>query len=133
MSDLKKPLAIAKSVLPEIKKMVDLMFTASEVDRAKDEKAYFEASNAIFAAICACAAQRMLDDGLMTGRLRTKLDMISPVARELFLSTHPEIVAKIATEKAAAAVKAAQESNSFGESDEDEEEYEGDEDESGDE
>jgi hypothetical protein len=124
MSDKNKPLEIAQSVEKKVRKIVDEMFQAAEVDRKKDEKAYFLASNTIFAAVSACAAQRMLEDGLMTGRLRQKTGMISGVARDLFLANHPEIAAKIAEEKKAQEAKWAQEGNDLSSdgSDEDQDE-----------
>lgn len=123
MSDKNKPLEIAKSVEKKIRKIVDEMFVLAEVDKSKDAEAYFKASNTIFASVCAVAAQRMLEDGLMTGRLSRKTYLISPLARELFLANHPEIVKEIAAKKA-------QEASQLDKDEPDEDEDEGDEDES---
>lgn len=126
MSDKNKPLEIAKSVEKKIRKIVDEMFVLAEVDKEKDAESYYKASNTIFASVCACAAQRMLEDGLMTGRLRGKVGLISPVARDLFLSNHPEIVKEIAAKAAQNAIKLAEEPDED-ESEDDEDESDNDE------
>lgn len=95
-----KSLEIAKSVNAEVQKIVDSMFLKAEVDRSKDEVAYFAASNTIFAAIIACAAQKMLTDGLNRRRVGSKTYAGANLAWELFLANNPGIAMKVADEKA---------------------------------
>lgn len=53
----------------------------------------------------ACAAQKVLTDGLMRRKLGYKLNAGAALAWELFLDGNPEVAAKIMAEKAANAAK----------------------------
>jgi len=103
-----KSLLIAKEINSEVQALVNKMFEKSEASAAlkeADPDIYFAHSDRIFAAVMACAAQRMLSDGLMRRKLFHKTNAGLSLAWELFLDGNPEVAAKVVAEKAANAAK----------------------------
>jgi hypothetical protein len=122
-----KSLLIAKEINSEVQTLVNKMFEKSEATaalKASDPDMYFMHSDRIFAAIMACAAQRMLSDGLQRRRLYSRTNAGTTLAWDLFLDTNPEIAVKVAEAKAASAAKYAAKAAST--SDENEEDNESD-------
>lgn len=125
-----KALQIAKEINSEVQTLVNKMFEKSEATaalKASDPDMYFMHSDRIFAAVMACAAQRMLSDGLMRRKLYGKTGAGLTLAWELFLDNNPEIAVKVAEAKAASAAKYAAQAATPVTDDDEEGDSEGDE------
>lgn len=122
-----KPLEIAKTIEKDIQKLVNKMFEQAEATPEllkKNPDVYYVHSNHIFSAIVACAAQRMLKDGLNRRKVGSKAYDGATLAWELFLVNNPDIAKKIADEKAAKEAKWAKPVITHDEGDEPEDEDE---------
>lgn len=129
-----KALEIAKTIDKDVQKIVEKLFEKCEATPKllKDNPdVYYVHSNQIFSAIIACAAQRMLKDGLNRQRVGGKTYEGARLAWILFLENNPEIAEKVAKEKAAKEAKWAKQEEEPDEPDEDEDD-EGEEDEAND-
>jgi len=101
-----KVLKIAKTLVADIKPMMDKALAALGVDLKKDEKEYYKTSRDLLRAVVACAAQKMMEDGanrsLVSQTIREHATGISEDAWALYLESHPEVMEKIKAEKAKA-------------------------------
>lgn len=94
-----KVLSIAKTVLPDVRTMVDAALKFQGVSLETDAPAYYKASRQVFRAFIACAAQRMLEDGAKRSLVRnTASSHAGEDGWELLLETHPEVKAKVQAE-----------------------------------
>jgi hypothetical protein len=123
--DPKKVQTIAMKLLPKITALVTAAMAEEGAPKGaklsvEEMPAYFDTSNTVLRAVFACAMQRAFEDGANRSNIMNRFTTID--GWELFLNTHPEVVAKIAKEKAEKEAKwkalMAKEKNDAGEEEE---------------